>query len=609
MTFAAGWVLAGLVLLAPLVILHLRQRSRHVREVPSLLLWHEFELGALGGGRRLRPPPLPLLLALQALALILLVVALAEPLLDGAQARPVTVVVLDDSFWMTAPGALANAKREADGAIGSVPSGSAVRVVLADGTPSVLYRGSASGARAAIGRLQAGNAAPDLSRGLTVAAGLLTGPRDHVVLVRAARDPMPAVRASSGELSTLVAGPSTPDVGIFGPAARCGIGAPSRCEVTATVTNTGSAATQVQVIATPQGQASLTLSARVGAHASTQVGFLSTPGAQVKLSLSGSDGVAIDDQAWVTVPGDDNIPRAAVVTVVGTPADARSLAQAFAAVPGVTLKLETPSGYNAATARSSDLVVLDGALPHGELPPAPAVMLIDPSRLPGGHVGGAQADPTPSGSDPASPLLTSADLSSLTVNGAAARRLTLPRGLARVLWSPSGPLLAAGDAGRGRLIVTAFQPGGSTLAQLGAFPVLAANIVRWSLGWTSGTEVAGAPISVDALPGAQVATLRHDGTSVDRVDLGTHVSVLTAAAPGVYTVAESGPGVSHQASIDVNVGAPAPSPTAATDLRTAPLRAARTPRTPLAPWLLIAALIVLAAEWAYWSVGRTRVAV
>jgi hypothetical protein len=607
MTFVAGWALAGLVLLAPLVILHLRRSAADVRDVPSLLLWHEFALDAPGAGRRLRPLPLPLLLALQAVALILLVVALAEPLLSGDRVRPVTVVVLDDSFWMTAPGVLTDAKREADETLGALPAGAPVRIVLADGAPSVLYRGTASGARAAVSRVRMSAAPAELSRGLSVAAGLLSGPRDRIVLVHAPQDSTPALRASPGELTALVAGTPRPDQGIFDPVARCGIGTPSTCEVIATVVNTSPASAQVHVVAAVAGQASISLFARVGAHASAPIRLLADPGEQLSLALTGSDAVPIDDEAWVTVPGDDNIPRAAAVTVVGSPTRARSLAQAFAAVPGVTLRLETLAGYRASVARTSDLVVLDGTLAHGQLPPAPAVMLIDPTRLPGGGAGNTQADPILSGTDTTSPLLQEADLSGLTVG--AARGLTLPRWLVPVLWSPSGPLLAAGDAGRGRLAVTAFEPGSSNLAQLAAFPVLAANIVRWSLGWAPGTALAGTPISVDALPGAQVATLARNGTVVDRVKLDGAMAALGAVAPGEYTLSETGRGVSHHATIDVNPGVPAAPSSVPIDLRGVQLRAGRRPGTPLAPWLMLAALVVLALEWAYWSTQRAQVAV
>jgi hypothetical protein len=597
------------VLLAPLVLLHLRRGTSSAREVPSLLLWHEFELGALGGGRRLRPPPLPFLLILQAVALVLLVLALAEPDLTGGQVRPTTVVVLDDSFWMTAPGALADAREEVDHALAPLSSGAPVRIVLADGAASVLYRGSASGARAALRRVQVTTAPADLSAGLAIAAGLLTGPRDRVVLVRAAGDPAPAVSASPGELRTLVAGGASPDTGIFSPTARCGIGTPATCEVVATVANAGSASTEAHVVAAVSGQPSLSLSARVAAHARTQIRFLTDPGEQVSLRLTGADAISADNQAWVTVPGDDDIPRTAVVTVVGMPTAARTLAQAFAAVPGVTLRLETPADYRASVARSSDLVVLDGPLPDNALPPAAAVMLIDPGRLPGGQVGGTQADPTLSGVDSASPLLENADLSSLTLNSGAARRLTLPHWLTRVLWSPSGPLLAAGDDGHGRLTVTAFQPASSTLAQLDAFPVLAANIVRWSLGWAPASATSGTTLAVDALPGAQNVTLVRNGTTVERVRIANAAPALALAAPGAYTVLETGSGVSHQAAVDVNLDPGAAPATGPTDIRAAQLRPTRRPVTPLAPWLLLAGLVVLALEWAYWATRRTPVAV
>ncbi len=378
MTFLAGGALAGLALLAPLVILHLRQRAGRAREVPSLLLWHEFELDALGRGRRVAPPPLPLLLALQAVALILLVLALAEPILSGAAPVPATVIVLDDSFWMTAPGAAAAARREVDRVLRSVPASSTVRIVLADGAPSVVYHGSPARAAVTVSRWRANNAPADLSLGLAVASGLLRGPRDRIVLVRAPQDRPPAVSAGPGELRTLVAGSPEPDLGIFDPLARCGIGAPAACEVVATVVNTGSTPAAAHVVAAVSGDPSSSQVIEVGAGASAHIQFPAPAGKQMRLALSGSDdALSVDDTAWVTVPGDDDIPRSATVTVVGTPAQARSLAQAFAAVPGVTLKLRTPADYRAGVARSSDLVVLDGRLPHGGLPPAPAVLLAE----------------------------------------------------------------------------------------------------------------------------------------------------------------------------------------------------------------------------------------
>lgn len=607
MAFLAVWALLGLVLLAPLVLLHLHQRAPEVRDVASLLLWHEFALEAPGSRRRLRPPPLSLALALQALALILLVLALAEPVRSRVPSRPGTVVVLDDSDWLSATGALASSRRLAAAELAQLPAGAPVRVVLAAGTPAVIYRGSAAGARAAIMRVQAGAAPSTLGAALVIAAGLLRGPRDRIVLVHAAADAVPALRANPGEVRILNAGGPSDDRAITSASARCGIGSPLTCEVLARIANTANAPTTVRVDAQVTDEPPAALSVTVGAHASTPVRLLTAPGVDVHLTLVGRDALAIDDSAWVAVPGDDDIPRSAAVTIVGRPAQARTLAQAFAAVPGVRLTLETPARYSPAVARRSDLVVLDAALPGGRLPPAPAVMLVDPSRLGGARPGAPQPDSTVSGSDPQSPLLSGVDLGALTIARDGARRLELPRWLAPVLWSPSGPLLAAGDDGRQRLSLISFQPPSSNLAQLPAMPLLAANIVRWSLAWLPASAAAGTTVGLDALPGARLATLRSGPRLLERIPLHGAATALSLPAPGLDTLTETGPGVSHSATIAVNA-APTSAPSGAViDLRDRSLTAARPTPTPLAPWLLGAAALVLALELIVWMRARMPV--
>jgi Aerotolerance regulator N-terminal len=637
-TFGSAWALAGLVLLAPLVLLHLRQRSRREREVPSLLLWHEFELESASAQRRLRPPPLPLLLALQALALVLLVVTLAEPRTGGGRVRPATVIVLDDSMWMQVPGRLGDARQEAEHAIALAPGDAPVRIVLAGGDPAVLYRGDAAGADAALGRVQPTSAPATLSAALTIAGGLLSGPHDRVLLIHAPEDAAPPSRTSPAELRVATAGRAVADQGLFSPQARCGIGSAASCEIVATVRNTGPSAVVDRLVADAAGRRPVPLSVRVGAHSSAVATLFATPGQDVALRLLGTDPLAADDRAWIAVPGDDDIPRTSVVTVVGTRATGLAVARALAAVPGVHLRLRTPSAYRPSDARSSDLVVVDGAAPgsskilgggatsdhessrtrggatapgasaHNSLPQAPAVLLLDPSTVPGGHVGAVQAQPTLSGTGPSEGLLDDVDLSSLTIAAGGARVQTLPKWLTPIAWSPSGPLLAAGDDGRVRLLVSSFDPVSSNLTQLASFPVLVANIVRWSLDWVPTSAIAGTPIPVDAVAGAHQLTLSRGGTVVRRVTLGRRLATVTAPSPGLYTVAESGPGVSHRAAVAVNAGAGSPGATPI-DLRTARLRAPKRSGASLAPWLIAAALVVLALEWAYWSATRRRVAV
>ena len=331
MTFGAGWALAGLVLLVPLVILHLRPRTRTPRELPSLLLWRGLESDATTVSRRPRLPPLPLLLLLQALALIALVLAVAKPSSGNSPRPAATVIVLDDSFWLQAPGRLADERRQAQRIIAAAPAGGAIRIVEADGTPTVVYRGPAAGAGRILSGLRAGASAPDLPAAITVAAGLLTASNDRLAVVRTPEAALPPLRAGATELRTVVAGATIADQGIFDPSARCGVGSPTTCEIVATVTNGGASPVVEHIVADVPGHPPLALSARVGARSSAPIELLAAPGEHVELQLRGTDPLPVDDRAWVAVPEEGGLARPATVTVVGQRATALPVAQALAA--------------------------------------------------------------------------------------------------------------------------------------------------------------------------------------------------------------------------------------------------------------------------------------
>jgi hypothetical protein len=608
-SFGDAWALAGLVLLVPIIVLHLRDRGRPVRDVPSLLLWQQVTTETSAGKRRLRPPILPLLLLLQALGLILIVIALANPFGGGGAPKRTEVFVLDDSFWMQPSGRMQTARAEVVKTARSLPAGALVQVVVAGPSPAVVYRGGAGGVAAAIAGIRPTAGSPDLPTALGVAAGLLTGPHDHVVVVHAPEDAVPAVHSSAGELSAQTAGAPIADQGIFDVRARCGIGPTSVCAVTAVVRNTGDTAVDDNYLATAGSHQPVPLSVKVAANSSADIALIATAGEQINLRLQGSDPLTADDQAWVTVPYDGGIPRTSVVTLVGNPSDALALARAFAAVPGLKLRLLTPAKYRAADARDSDLIVLDDFVPKAGLPPAPSVLLVDPPRLPSGHVGKKdQANPNLSGTDTTSALLSDVDLTALVINSGSARSLVLPDWLTPVAWSPDGPLLAAGSNGHQRLAVLSFPLSQSNLPQLSSFPILAANLVTWALGWAPQSAVADSPIEANAIPGARTVSLTRGGTVVARARLGGDPVTLTPPSPGQYVLSESGPGVSHSATVPVNVSDSATSSTTSIDL-SAPHAGTKSVSKPArAPWFIIAALLVLVLEWAYW-LSRKRVAV
>ena len=386
MTLLSAGALAGLVLLVPLVALHLRRRPPADYDVPSLLLWDGLEQPAAPRSRGRRLPRLPLLLLLQALALVLLVVALARPAATASPPAPVHVYVLDDSLWMGVRGRLAVAQLRIQQLAARLPGAAPVRIVLADGSPKVIYRGPAAGVTSALRLVGPGLAPSSLARATALAAGLLGSPRDRVVLLRAPEDRLPRLRAGAGELHTVVIGVPVADQGIFSPSVRCGIAGTTGCEVLATVSSTAPTPVTDRYSVYAGGKAFRSGVVHLAARSSAELAFSAPAGVQIRMRLLASDALSVDDQAWISVPGGSGAPPSTVVTLVGAPSESQAVARAFAAVPGVTLRLRTASDYRPADARSAELTIVDGALPGGELPPSPAVVLIDPPSVPGGGV-------------------------------------------------------------------------------------------------------------------------------------------------------------------------------------------------------------------------------
>jgi hypothetical protein len=473
----SAWALAGLLLIAPLVLLHLRRRRPPLHEVPSLLIWQELRELDASGERHLRIPRLPLLLLLQALALALLVVALARPT-GGASAGGGSerVLVLDDSMWMTVPGRLATGERELERFAAGAPGGTRIGVVVSAGAPYVLYRGGAGGVAAALAGVHPTMAPARLGDALSL-AGALLDPGGRIALARAPEDALPSMTASAGELHDALAGPPVGEQGIFSASARCGIGR-GGCEVLAMVRNSAPAQATDEYVVEGTGAAPGRGHVSVPAEGEAAIALAAPAGAEVSLRLPEHDALAAAARAWVRVPGAAGPPPGTRVTLVGEPADALPVARALAAVAGVRLRLRTPRDYRMGDARASDVVVFDGWLPRGSLPQAPGILLIDPPRVPGGHVGATMDEAAVSGTDASSPLLEGVDLSSLAVDAGGARVLSLPAALRWIAWSPAGPLLASGADGGRQLAVLSFDPALSDLPQLPAFPVLVANLVR-----------------------------------------------------------------------------------------------------------------------------------
>ena len=603
MSVLAPWALLGLLLTVPLVLLHLRHRRPPAVTVPSLLLAGERSEARQARSRRWGRPPLPLLLALQVLAVVLLVLALAEPSSGPpAPAGARVAFVVDGSVWMRArtgdtatSGDRMPAARRALGArLAALDAGTPVAVVLAGPVPRVLFRGDAGDAAGAVARrLVAGTAPSTLPAAVALAADVRRGPDARVVVLRAPENAAPAVRAPAGGYVATAIGRPVRDHGIGGAHARCGLPAADDCEVLATVTQTSGPATTVKVAVRSGGRDATSTTADLAAGASSApVVLRAPPGARLRLSLPAGDALADDDRTFVAVPA----ATTPSVTIVAAADRAGILERAFSAVPGVRAHTVLPARYRTADARDADLLVLDAFSPAGRaFPGARAVLYVDPPRLPAGRIAGTLANGTPSGSAPEDPLLSGVDLDALTPDPGTARRVRAPAWLAPVAWSPSGPLLLAGDDGRRRVAVLALDPAASPLPQSEAFPLLAANLVRWAQEWIPAQTEPGAPVLAQVPAATRSTALGADATR-------DAPAVLVAAGAGTPAARQAGSWGVRERAVSSSVDAAPGAGGAGTlvDLRVDPVAPEADRATAdLSPWLLLAAFLVLLAEWLY----------
>ena len=175
--------LIGSVAIAVPIVLHLMRRETAPRIQFSAVRFLKRVPVEQTRQKRLREL---LLLALRIAALLLLAIAFARPYLGtyNAAGSAVTVVAVDTSFSMSAPGQFERARDLAHDAIDSAPSGHLVGVVSFDDVATIVREPSPDRrtARAAVSRLTPGFGATRYRRGLAQAAGAI-GPREGRIVV------------------------------------------------------------------------------------------------------------------------------------------------------------------------------------------------------------------------------------------------------------------------------------------------------------------------------------------------------------------------------------------------------------------------------------------
>jgi hypothetical protein len=318
---------------------------------------------------------------------------------------------------------------------------------------------------------------------------------------------------------------------------------------------------------------------------------------RVAVKLAGGDALPSDDFAEVSV--DIGFVRR-VLLVTRRP---EGLERALKAIPDLKVDTVTPEKYDGSGA---EIVVLDGVvpatLPSGQLivvnPPASQQLL--PLKP---EIQGVQF----SDFDPRHPLLQAVDLGSVRL--AKATPFITPPWARVVAEAPGGPLILEGrEAGR-TVIALGFEPSGSGIDRMIAFPLLVANAISYLGGGDLSPSLPpGRSVTLPVAPGITDVTLETpDGQQRKLKPAQGSVQLDEIELPGRYVIRETGAGSGEPRIFAVNMtddaeSAITPRPRQAVPVPTSPGDGTTTTPLEIWPYLVMGALLLLALEW--WRFGR-----
>lgn len=322
MTFLSPLFLAGAALAAVPIVLHLLKREPEPRVKFAAVKLLKNAPVEHTQKHRLREL---LLLALRVTALVLLALAFARPFLKSGSAAggaDVTIVALDTSYSLSAPGRFDRAKRLAADAIDRAPSGDRVGVVLFADEAELAVRPTLDRtlAKSAIDEATVGFGATRYRPALSTAAQQLpgNGGRGTIVVVTDLQD----VGWDAGDRAAVpeAARIEVADVGELPPNLAVAAVRPQSDRVVATIRNTGPAR-EARARLTVNGRAPVDQRIAMGSNQSADVVFAGAPGgASLSVSVDDPDGLQADNVRYAVIGGAN---RSSVAVVTGTGDTAR----------------------------------------------------------------------------------------------------------------------------------------------------------------------------------------------------------------------------------------------------------------------------------------------
>jgi Ca-activated chloride channel homolog len=256
---------------------------------------------------------------------------------------------------------------------------------------------------------------------------------------------------------------------------------------------------------------------------------------RVEAALRTGDAFPLDDKAYaVFAPA-----RRVLVGIVGL--QPWFVTQAFAALPGVTVRTRDAAGSTAGSAPADDVTVYVGVQP----PPLEKGNFIlfaaAPPNLPI-RVRGSIPVPTVTGWSRTDPILDSVSLAGMTIGQA----LDLDPGPGFSVLAASGtsPLMLSWDHAGVKALLVAFDPRASDFPLRPGFPIFLANALSWFFpAWleAQADQVQAADARVISSGNADAITVvKPDGRSVSLPSSGPSTVFLDTDETGFYRVESGG---------------------------------------------------------------------
>lgn len=316
LSFLSPLFLAGAAAAAVPIVLHLLKRDPDVRvKFAAVKLLKEAPVEQTER-HRLREL---LLLALRVTALVLLALAFARPFLPTAATAAssrVTVVALDTSASLAAPGRFERARQLAQAAIDRVPAGDLVGVVTFsdEATISANPSGDRVLARSAVNDAVAGFGGTRYRAALSTAVQALAGRSGTIVLVTDLQESGwdagdRAIVPQRATIEIVDVGAMPPNLAVVNVRAAAD-------RIAATVRNTGPKARDARVHLTVDGRASGDATVAVGSNQSAEASFANVHGRAAAVTVEDSDGIQTDNTRYAVLDG-AGAAQVAVVTGSG----------------------------------------------------------------------------------------------------------------------------------------------------------------------------------------------------------------------------------------------------------------------------------------------------